>query len=224
MPWTGSIIVIFSSINDEVLSVPMHMMCCRFCAELVMLLEWWSGTDCTLYTDQATVDKFGKEHVIIILNHNFEIDFLCGWTMCERYGILGVSNVAKKTTRYSARHLWLNECSSTSDPALNNQVGLQSWLWEIPASSLKTQTSPPSLEFKSASQTWATEGSSDWLDLVLPRNSLLQTKVGGGPKYSLQRAEQAQRLSWMYVGRYWSDTPRLSVFWHECIRVSVSCL
>lgn len=63
----------------------------RPCAELVMLLEWWSGTECTLYTDQATVDKFGKEHVIIILNHNFEIDFLCGWTMCERYGILGVS-------------------------------------------------------------------------------------------------------------------------------------
>lgn len=56
-----------------------------------MLLEWWSGTECTLYTDQATVDKFGKEHVIVILNHNYEIDFLCGWTMCERFGILGVS-------------------------------------------------------------------------------------------------------------------------------------
>lgn len=58
--------------------------------ELVMLLEWWSGTECTLYTDQATIDQFGKEHVIIILNHNYEIDFLCGWTMCERYGVLGV--------------------------------------------------------------------------------------------------------------------------------------
>lgn len=60
-------------------------------AELVMMLEWWSGTDCTLYTDQATTDMFGKEHVIIILNHNFEIDFLCGWTICERFGVLGVS-------------------------------------------------------------------------------------------------------------------------------------
>lgn len=59
-----------------------------------MLLEWWSGTDCTLYADQATVDKFGKEHAITILNHNYEIDFLCGWTMCERFGILGVSNEA----------------------------------------------------------------------------------------------------------------------------------
>lgn len=62
--------------------------------ELVMLLEWWSCTECTLFTDQATVDHFGKEHVVIILNHNFEIDFLCGWTMCERFGVLGVSSRA----------------------------------------------------------------------------------------------------------------------------------
>lgn len=62
-------------------------------SELVMLLEWWSRTECTLFTDQATVGHFGKEHVVIILNHNFEIDFLCGWTMCERFGVLGVSDV-----------------------------------------------------------------------------------------------------------------------------------
>ncbi|XP_062384272.1 1-acyl-sn-glycerol-3-phosphate acyltransferase gamma [Sardina pilchardus] len=65
-------------------------------SQLVMLLEWWSGTECMLYTDQKTVDMFGKEHVIIILNHNFEIDFLCGWTMCERYGVLGSSKVLAK--------------------------------------------------------------------------------------------------------------------------------
>lgn len=71
-----------------------RMKCCNsfIFAELVMMLEWWSGTDCTLYTDQATADMFGKEHVIIILNHNFEIDFLCGWTICERFGVLGVRN------------------------------------------------------------------------------------------------------------------------------------
>nr|DBA34650.1 TPA: hypothetical protein GDO54_002196 [Pyxicephalus adspersus] len=65
-------------------------------SQLVMLLEWWSGTQCTLFTDQETVNHFGKEHVIIILNHNFEIDFLCGWTMCERFGVLGSSKVLAK--------------------------------------------------------------------------------------------------------------------------------
>ncbi|XP_055135827.1 1-acyl-sn-glycerol-3-phosphate acyltransferase gamma isoform X1 [Symphalangus syndactylus] len=70
-------------------------------AELVMLLEWWSCTECTLFTDEATVERFGKEHAVIILNHNFEIDFLCGWTMCERFGVLGSSKVlAKKELLY----------------------------------------------------------------------------------------------------------------------------
>ena len=59
-----------------------------------MLLEWWSGTECTLFSDEATVNTFGKEHVIIILNHNFEIDFLCGWTMTERFGVLGVRAIS----------------------------------------------------------------------------------------------------------------------------------
>lgn len=63
--------------------------------ELVMLLEWWSGTECTLFSDEATVNTFGKEHVIIILNHNFEIDFLCGWTMTERFGVLGVCGLCE---------------------------------------------------------------------------------------------------------------------------------
>ncbi|KAK1344280.1 hypothetical protein QTO34_014845 [Cnephaeus nilssonii] len=64
--------------------------------ELVMLLEWWSCTQCTLFADQATIDRLGKEHAVIILNHNFEIDFLCGWTMCERFGVLGSSKVLAK--------------------------------------------------------------------------------------------------------------------------------
>lgn len=67
----------------------MLSLCLSF-SELVMLLEWWSATECTLYMEESYVKDFGKEHVIVILNHNYEIDFLCGWAMCERYGVLGV--------------------------------------------------------------------------------------------------------------------------------------
>lgn len=96
-----------------------------------MLLEWWSCTECTLFTDQATVDHFGKEHVVVILNHNFEIDFLCGWTMCERFGVLGVSNGVReglgergprrrrgirgpKTLEACSREVWLGPFSLSS--------------------------------------------------------------------------------------------------------------
>lgn len=70
-------------------------------SQLVMLLEWWSGTDCTLYTDLENYPKYGKENAIVVLNHNFEIDFLCGWNFCERFGVLGSSKVlAKKELAY----------------------------------------------------------------------------------------------------------------------------
>ncbi|XP_066553404.1 1-acyl-sn-glycerol-3-phosphate acyltransferase delta [Amia ocellicauda] len=70
-------------------------------SQMVALLDWWSGTECTLYTDPQSCQLFGKENAIVILNHNFEIDFLCGWTFCERFGVLGSSKVlAKKELSY----------------------------------------------------------------------------------------------------------------------------
>lgn len=58
-----------------------------------MLLEWWSGTECTIYTDPRSCPHYGKENAIVVLNHKFEIDFLCGWSLAERLGILGVSGL-----------------------------------------------------------------------------------------------------------------------------------
>ncbi|XP_055025500.2 1-acyl-sn-glycerol-3-phosphate acyltransferase delta [Misgurnus anguillicaudatus] len=70
-------------------------------SQMVALLEWWSGTECTLYTDPKSFALYGKENAIVVLNHNFEIDFLCGWTFCERFGVLGSSKVlAKKELSY----------------------------------------------------------------------------------------------------------------------------
>lgn len=62
-----------------------------FVPELVMLLEWWSGTECVIHTDPQAYPKYGKENAIVVLNHKFEIDFLCGWSLAERFGVLGVS-------------------------------------------------------------------------------------------------------------------------------------
>ncbi|KAF6112610.1 1-acylglycerol-3-phosphate O-acyltransferase 4 [Phyllostomus discolor] len=60
-------------------------------SQLVMLLEWWSGTECVIHTDPRAYPRFGKENAIVVLNHKFEIDFLCGWSLAERFGVLGVS-------------------------------------------------------------------------------------------------------------------------------------
>ncbi|XP_068183203.1 1-acyl-sn-glycerol-3-phosphate acyltransferase delta isoform X2 [Antennarius striatus] len=70
-------------------------------SQLVAILEWWSGTECTLYTDPKTHHLYGKENAIVVMNHSFEIDFLCGWAFCDKFGVLGSSKVlAKKELSY----------------------------------------------------------------------------------------------------------------------------
>ncbi|XP_029305353.1 1-acyl-sn-glycerol-3-phosphate acyltransferase delta [Cottoperca gobio] len=70
-------------------------------SQLVAVLEWWSGTECTLYTDPKSYPLYGNENAIVVLNHRYEIDFLCGWTLCDRFGVLGSSKVlAKKELSY----------------------------------------------------------------------------------------------------------------------------
>ena len=53
-------------------------------------MDWWSGTECTLYTDPKMYPLYGNENGIVVLNHKFEIDFMCGWSFCDRFGVLGV--------------------------------------------------------------------------------------------------------------------------------------
>ncbi|XP_041921297.1 1-acyl-sn-glycerol-3-phosphate acyltransferase delta [Alosa sapidissima] len=77
-------------------------------SQMVAVLDWWSGTECTLYTDPESYALYGKENAIVILNHGFEIDFLCGWTFCERFGVLGTSKVmAKKELAYVPLIGWM---------------------------------------------------------------------------------------------------------------------
>ncbi|CAN9499887.1 unnamed protein product [Ophioblennius macclurei] len=70
-------------------------------SQMVAALEWWSETECSLYIDPKSYPLLGKEDAIVVLNHTYDIDFLCGWTFCERFGVLGSSKVlAKKELSY----------------------------------------------------------------------------------------------------------------------------
>lgn len=43
----------------------------------------------------------GKEHVLLIMNHSYEIDWLVGWVFCEKSGVLGNCKAyAKKAIQY----------------------------------------------------------------------------------------------------------------------------
>jgi len=71
-------------------------------SQLTVLAEWWSGTDCQLVVEEGEdLTKIGKEHAIVIMNHKYDIDWLMGWIMADRHGVLGSSKVyAKNSLKY----------------------------------------------------------------------------------------------------------------------------
>ncbi|XP_013381629.1 1-acyl-sn-glycerol-3-phosphate acyltransferase delta isoform X2 [Lingula anatina] len=65
-------------------------------SQYTFLGQWWSGSDIVLKTNPEDVKYYGKEHAIIILNHKYDIDWLLGYFLAERLGILGGSKVYGK--------------------------------------------------------------------------------------------------------------------------------
>lgn len=59
-------------------------------SELTFLAEWWSGLDIKLYGTKEDFDKLGKESAIIVSNHRSDVDWLIGYTLADRAGVLAV--------------------------------------------------------------------------------------------------------------------------------------
>ncbi|XP_078698804.1 1-acyl-sn-glycerol-3-phosphate acyltransferase delta-like isoform X1 [Branchiostoma floridae x Branchiostoma belcheri] len=71
-------------------------------SQLVFLNEWWAGSEVTVYSsDEQWQEHFGKETAVIVMNHHYEVDFLHGWTLCERLQVLGTSRaLIKESVKY----------------------------------------------------------------------------------------------------------------------------
>jgi len=63
-------------------------MCCMY--------NWWSASDVDIYIDKKDLEFLKHEHSICLVNHKFEIDWLVGWVICQRCGILGGSKIVGK--------------------------------------------------------------------------------------------------------------------------------
>jgi lysophosphatidic acid acyltransferase/lysophosphatidylinositol acyltransferase len=72
-------------------------------SEMVFLGEWWSGSEVEVVGPPEDVKYFGKEHGLVVMNHKYDIDWLAGWILAERCGILGVS----KLDLYSRQHSFI---------------------------------------------------------------------------------------------------------------------
>jgi len=80
---------------------------------ITALAQFWSESDFSFYCSDKDWDKLGKEHVICLSNHHYDIDWVFAWVLCQRFNSLGGSKVCvKSTTKYLpiiGWSFWFNE-------------------------------------------------------------------------------------------------------------------
>ena len=55
-------------------------------------LQSWANYDIRVFGSQEDIDRYAnKEHALCLLNHHCDLDWMIGWCLVERLGMLGVS-------------------------------------------------------------------------------------------------------------------------------------
>ena len=55
-------------------------------------LESWAEYDIRVFGDDEVIVKYAnKEHALVVLNHRGDLDWMIGWVVLNRLGLLGVS-------------------------------------------------------------------------------------------------------------------------------------
>lgn len=84
-----------------------YYLCYSLYSQFVFVAEWWSGLELVLYMNKDDLEKFKKDHKYVIMNHRYEIDWICGWILCERTGVLGNCKAyVKKSLQYVPTFGW----------------------------------------------------------------------------------------------------------------------
>lgn len=67
-----------------------RMLACSFWSYVTALAQYWSKCDCELFISDEDFSFVNNEHCIVIMNHKYDIDWLMGWIICQRTGLLAV--------------------------------------------------------------------------------------------------------------------------------------
>ena len=56
-------------------------------------LQNWAKYEIKTYSEDSMVANYKKEHALCVLNHRGDLDWMIGWCLIERIGMLGVSEL-----------------------------------------------------------------------------------------------------------------------------------
>ncbi|XP_013106571.2 1-acyl-sn-glycerol-3-phosphate acyltransferase delta [Stomoxys calcitrans] len=89
-------------INKWLFRKLMYYLCYSLYSQLTFVSDWFSNSKINVYMDAEDEKKYcGKENVLLIMNHSYEIDWLAGWMFTEKVGVLGNCKAyAKKVISY----------------------------------------------------------------------------------------------------------------------------
>lgn len=82
-----------SPVVDMILNVILVIYHCYYmCVVLPWALESWAGYDIRVFGEEPILFKYtNKEHALVTLNHRGDLDWMIGWVISDRMGVLGVS-------------------------------------------------------------------------------------------------------------------------------------
>lgn len=94
--------LLLKPINIVLFRKIMYYLCYSLYSQLVFISDWYSNSTVRVYMDADDEKKYaGKEHVLLLMNHSYEIDWLAGWVFAEKVGVLGNCKAyAKKVISY----------------------------------------------------------------------------------------------------------------------------
>lgn len=89
-------------INKRAFRKIMYYLCYSLYSQLIFITDWYSNSTLKVYMDKEDERKYaGKENVLLMMNHMYEIDWLVGWMLPEKLKVLGNCKAyAKKVIAY----------------------------------------------------------------------------------------------------------------------------
>lgn len=90
------------TVNKRAFRKVMYYLCYSMYSQLIFVTDWYSNSTLKVYMDEDDENIYaGKENVLLMMNHAYEIDWLVGWMVAEKLKVLGNCKAyAKKVISY----------------------------------------------------------------------------------------------------------------------------
>ena len=76
---------------------------------MTFVSDWWANVDITFYGKKEDYQKIGTESAMLMPNHRSDIDWLVGYMIADRNGILGVWQSADQFHFFNCLQLGLRK-------------------------------------------------------------------------------------------------------------------